>query len=211
MDFSRILSNFAKLLPAVGGLVPFNPLTTMFLQYLKTLLQLVLNPRKAWADVAEDNPSAAAMTERGFYPLLAIMAATAFCHGFYNPDTFSVSSSLMDALAQFLSLFMTLLIARGALESLLPPMEADGAVYGRNALVPVFCTGLLALINIVANLCPIELAIFWFLPALLIILFWHTIDYLYIKPDSTGTYMSLTTLLLVVVPVLLNFILGLVL
>ena len=162
-------------------------------------------------DVAEDNPSATLMAERGLYPLLAIMAATAFCHGLYNPDTFTVASSLMTALAQFLSLFLTQLIARSVLESALPPLEADRIAYLRNELVPVFCTGLLALINIVANLCPIELAIFWFLPVLLIIVFWHTTDYLFIKTDKTGAFMGLLTVLLVIVPVLLNFILSLVL
>lgn len=211
MVISLILSTFAQHLSADAGFFLVNPLTTMFLQYLKTLLQLILAPRKAWDDVAEDNPSATLMAERGLYPLLAIMAATAFCHGLYNPDTFTVASSLMTALAQFLSLFLTQLIARSVLESALPPLEADRIAYLRNELVPVFCTGLLALINIVANLCPIELAIFWFLPVLLIIVFWHTTDYLFIKTDKTGAFMGLLTVLLVIVPVLLNFILSLVL
>lgn len=183
----------------------------MFGQYLKTLLQLILSPRKGWADVAEDAPSPAQVLERGLYPLLAIMSITAFCHGFYSVGKFQIGQALECALGQFLSLFITVMIARGAFESLLPPMQTQRVPLSHIANMPTFCTGILAVIQILANLCPIDLAIFWFLPAFLIIVLWHATDYLDISPDKSAQYTILATVMLIILPLSFNFILSLIL
>lgn len=183
----------------------------MFGQFLKTILQLILAPRKAWSDVAEDDPNPAQVLERGLYPLMAIMALTAFCHGFYGAEPFQIGRALESALGQFLSLFLTVMIARGAFESLMPPMQTEKVPMARIANVTSFSTGILAVINIIANLCPIDLAIFWFLPAFLIVVLWHAVEYLCIREDRYAQFIILAISVLIILPILFNFILSLVL
>lgn len=183
----------------------------MFGQYLKTILQLILSPRKAWSDVAEEAPAPAPVLERGLYPLLSIVAITAFCRGFYGHSPFDIGHSLENALGQFISLFLTVMIARGAFESILPPMQTEKVSQDRIANAPSFVTGILAVIQIVANLCPIDLAIFWFLPAFVVVVLWHAVDYLMIKPDKYAQYIILSICVLIALPILFNFILGLIL
>ena len=184
---------------------------SMFGQFLKTILQLILAPRKAWSDVAEDDPNPARVLERGLYPLMAIMALTAFCHGFYGAEPFQIGRALESALGQFLSLFLTVMIARGAFESLMPPMQTEKVPMARIANVSSFSTGILAIINIIANLCPIDLAIFWFLPAFLIVVLWHAAEYLSIREDRYAQFIILAISVLIILPILFNFILSLVL
>ena len=179
------------------------------LHYLKNLIQLILSPHRAWAEIAEEDVAPSRLLERGLYPLLAIVAVTAFCHGFYGSAPFEIGKALEAALAQFVALFLSVLIGRALLEVAIPVLSSEKVPMPRLATVPAYTTGILALINIIGNVCPIELSILWLLPLLLTVVLWQGADYLSISNDKRGQYIIFAIAVLIAIPVFFNFIFGL--
>lgn len=190
----------------------------MFLQYLKSLIELVLSPKKAWGDIAQSSPAPGKALERGLYPLMAIMALTAFCHGFYGglplvPEgtTGIILVQIKVTLAQFIAVFLTVLIARGIFEATIRDMSSGNVPMEHVVTVPIYVTGLLTLIQIIANLCPVDLTLFWFLPAFLTLVLWHARDYLQIASEKSGIYIVMSIGVLIIMPETLIFIFNLLL
>lgn len=181
------------------------------LYFLKNILQLILAPHKAWGDIAEDNRQPSWLQERGLYPLMAVMAITAFVHWFYGSEPFSVAKALESALCQFISLFAGVMVGRAVFEGVLPSLSSQQVPLARTATVPIYCIGVLALFQIVTNLCPIWLTLFWFLPALIIIIAWQARGYLNIAGDKVLAYIFTATATLVVLPLLCMFLFSLLL
>lgn len=171
------------------------------LYFLRNILQLILAPHKAWEDVVTDGRRPSQLLEKGLYPLLSIVALTAFCHGLYDISTFDVAKSLVAALSQFLSLFLGVMAGRALFEAVMPSLWATPVAPARTATVPIYCIGILAVIQIITNLCPIKLTLLWFLPAFLVIVAWQARVYLDVDPRKSGIYIIFAIATVLVLPV----------
>lgn len=180
------------------------------LTFSKDLIQLVLAPRRGWLDIEKEDPDPQKLTETGFYPLLSIVALTAFCHGLYGSEKFDVARQLIEALCQFLSLFMGAMLARVLFESMLARVCGATASEARMNLVIIYCLSLMGLIDIISNLCPIELAVIWFLPAFVALVAWQARTFLGVNTFKQGQYIAFALLCLIILPVVIGFLLHLI-
>lgn len=176
--------------------------------YLKNIIQLILSPSKAWVEIENENTPPSTLLERGFYPLLAVMAITAFLHGAYGIGEFSVGHQLEIAISQFLAMFLGIMIARAALETGLPYVSSSGPQSDKSATLSIYGVSILVLIQIVANLCPISLTVLWFLPAFIIITIWHARKYLQIRKERYGMFVVGSFCSVVLIPLIIDFILN---
>lgn len=182
-----------------------------FLLFLKNLIQLILRPRLAWQAVKDDDKEPSRLMAVGFYPLLGLTAITAVTHGLYDIHSFSIGHQLQLALIQFLSLFLCLFLARAAFEFAIPRLTINpptASNFKASNTVTIYCLSLLAVIQIIANCCPVELSIIWFLPAFVAVIACQSAEYLGISPYKTGPFVFIAIILLVAMPIVTAVLLG---
>lgn len=182
-----------------------------FLLFLKDMVQLTLAPGQGWSEVEDTPRKVDVLLEKGAYPLLALVAATAFLNGLYGPETFSVATQLKIAIVQFLSLFLGVMIGRAAFETLLPRLTDDGRVdTERASTVVIYSISFLSLIQIVANVSPVHLTMLRFMPVFIVLLLWHARTYLNIDRFKNGYYIVTGIATVIALPMLIEFVLGLI-
>lgn len=183
---------------------------TPFFSFLKNMAQLILSPHNGWEDIELADEKSQSLMEHGFYPMLAVMAVTAFIHGLYGAEPFSYGAQLQFAIVQVAGIFAAMMIARGIMETLLRHFTDSTAPVERMNIVCVYCFSLMCLVNIIENLCPIYLALFWFLPAFVAIVAWQSRDYLGISRFRLGQFIVFAILVFVFLPIAIQWLLGLI-
>jgi hypothetical protein len=173
------------------------------LKFLKYLLQLTISPSNGWDDISYAGTETPELLSSGFYPLLGVASLTAFCQMFYNGDT-GVAEALQSAIIIFVQYFITYFLAVYLL-----PVTAGSCVDGEfNELklttFVAYSLGLMALVTIVQNLLPIDLAILNFMAIIVAVVMWKGCRYLAVKPESVGRFMILAVLEVIVPPILLS-------
>jgi hypothetical protein len=179
-------------------------------RFLKNMLQLILAPAKGWDEVAANNESPNALMEKGLYPMLALTAITAFAHGLYGSEPFDFGIQIEDALTQFLALFLGVMFGRAFFEALIHHFTGKPADVLRVSTVVIYAIGLMSLIHIISNLCPIQLTVLWFLPAFVAMVAWQSRIYLAIKPDHYGQFLVFAVAILIAAPIVFEILLGLI-
>lgn len=180
------------------------------LRYLINMLQLFLSPTKGWEEVARLNESPNRLMDKGFYPVLALVAITAFGNGIYGSEPFSIGSQLLKAIAQCLALFFGVMLGRATFESLLSHFTGQQVNVLRAHTVVIYCVGLMAMVQVFINVCPIELSVLWFLPAFVALVAWQSHDYLGVKSERGAQFFIFAVAMLIIVPIVFNKILDLI-
>lgn len=179
------------------------------LNFSKNLLQLVLSPARGWDDVAEHEAASQRLMEKGFYPLLALVGISAFIQGLYGLEPFSYARQLQIAITQVVSLFLSLMIARGLFENVLPRLSDIPVDVSRTSTVCIYCLSMMALIKVIINLCPVDLVLLNFLPAFVAMVAWQSRDFLGVSRQKQSVYVIFAVTVLVILPLLIEYILGL--
>jgi hypothetical protein len=180
------------------------------LNFLKNMLQLILAPAKGWEEIANLNQSPNRLMEKGLYPILSIVAITAFLHGLYGSEPFDFGEQIEMALTQFLALFLGAMFGRAAFEALIHHLTGQPADVVRVSTVVIYSIGLMSLIQIISNLCPIQLTVLWFLPAFVAMVAWQSRFYLSIKPDRNGHFLVFAVAVLIAAPIIFGVLLDLI-
>lgn len=181
------------------------------LTYSKNLLQLVLSPKNAWEDLREAELPPHQLMEKGFYPLLAIVAVTAMLNGLYGAAPYNYTRQLQLAITEVATLFASLMLARAAFETLLPKFAGCPCDIDRFSTVVIYCMSMMAVISVISNLVPTTLSLIWFLPAFVLATAWQAHGYLEVSKIQYGTYFTISTLVLVGLPTAIAWVLGMLL
>lgn len=182
---------------------------TSVASFYKDILKLVLSPSRGWDDISEHPITARLVIEKGFYPLLSIVGITAMLNGLYGDAPYSYGRQLQIAITQIVALFGSQMLATAIFEAVLPKVAGCPKDVNRFTLVCVYCMSLMALITIITNLCPIQLALFWFLPLLVAVVAWQAREFLGVNRFLQGQYVFFAVIVLVIMPIALAYILGL--
>jgi hypothetical protein len=179
------------------------------LRFIRNMLQLVLAPAKGWEDVAALNDSPTKLLEKGLYPLFAITAITAFAHGFYGSEPFDIGKQIEIALTQFLALFLGVMFGRATFEALIHHFTGQQTEVSRVSTVVIYSIGLMGLIQIISNLCPIQLTVLMFLPAFVAMVVWQSRIYLSVKTEHGGMFLCFGIAVLILAPIIFKELLEL--
>lgn len=176
------------------------------LSFLKYLLLLLISPANAWEDIsiAGDNPDH--ITSKGFYPLLGISAISAFIPLFYDGDI-TLAIALQNAIITFAQYFISLFLANYLFSIFLPSLIDGELNEKRTSTFIIYNLALLALISIIENILPFDLAIIQFLPILVAIVIWKGCRYMAVKTDLTGRFMLIAIPTIIFLPMLLGYLL----
>lgn len=153
--------------------------------YLKNILQLLLSPRHGWDEVSHDVTEPDELASHGLYPLIGLASVTYFVQGIYSAH-FELVPYLQGALAIFLSLFISFFIGKYVLESTTAQFIDTGKLntFKTNTL-STYIVGILAVIQVVSNLMPVQVILVYLLPIVAIITIWKSCQYLDIMQEKS--------------------------
>lgn len=175
------------------------------LRFLKHIIQLVISPAKGWEDVSHAGVPAASLCREGFYPLLAVAAVSCVFRLFYDHVETSMVTVLQQAIVTFTVYFATLFFAGYVLTANLGRFCDVEPSEQKISTFVIYCLAILVVINILANVIPIELSIVEILPAYVIFVIYKAMRYLDVKESRIGQFMFLAVFTIVVPPFLLSF------
>lgn len=174
----------------------------------QTLINLILAPTRGWEDVAGmSGIDSRRMLVRGLLPLTAAAGLSVFARPLYVSGlTFGML--LISAIVVSVKFFLAYYIALFLFSIFLPPMTQSGFTAetdNRTAAFTALNLALLAIIEILSNLLPVELSIVQFLPVYVAVIIWQGRNFMDIEPSRAGHFILLA-LLAIIAPV---YILGL--
>lgn len=180
------------------------------LYYLRDMLQLILAPVKGWEDVSADGYGGRDLLVKGFIPFIALSSLTVLLKLFYSPDA-TVVVGLQQVVVCFVKYFVSYYLAAFLFTLFLPT-----CIEGELSMVKVqtfilYGLGLLAMVNIIKNCIPVELALSFMMPIYVLYILWRGLRYMSISFNGVGTFILLIIFALIAPPYglqyLFNFIL----
>lgn len=179
--------------------------------FIKNLFQLAIGPQHGWEDIAIDDQDPERLTADGLYPLLGVVAISAFFQIFYHHEL-GIVYPLERAIIIFSVYFATLLFAQNVVPSALDKCVDGGEVdLQRASTFIIYSLGLMALVSMVENLVPLELSLVQFLPVLVALVMWKATRYLHIMPTQNGRFIFAAIVFVLLPPILLNMLLSMIL
>lgn len=178
------------------------------LKFLKYLLQLLISPANGWDDISHAGTEPSRLTAEGFYPLLGASAITAFIPMIYDHEI-SLASALQNAIVIFVQYFISLFLANYIFATILPRYIDGEPNEKRTSTFIIYNLSLLALITIIENILPFDLAIVQFLPIVVAVVMWRGCRYMAVLSDRTGRFMIAAIVTIIAMPLLLGYLLHL--
>ncbi len=176
-------------------------------QYIRQLFQLLLAPSRGWEDISESIPSPDEVRRTGFFPWIGVTAASEFIRLFYGSGGFF--SVLLSAIAIAGTLFVSMFIARIILDMTLPRYVNPKINFNKADIFVTYLMGLNGLYIIIANLLPASMTFTRFLPILSIVIMFKSAAYMSVNEDNLMTFLGLSVLAIIAVPIMLGMVLSL--
>lgn len=181
-----------------------------FLYYLRDSLQLILAPVKGWEDVSADGLDDTALLKKGLIPMLAVVALSSLVRLFFDVEA-SVVGVIQQAIITFIKYFATYYFACLIYTLYLPScINGEFSLKKCHTFITYGIT-LLALVNIIENCIPVELAVLYIMPIYVLYILWRGLRYLSVSFDGVGTFLLITILSIIVPPYLLQYLFKVVL
>lgn len=181
-----------------------------FLNYLRDMLQLILSPVKGWEDVAIDDYDSRRLLLNGLIPLIAVAALTVPVKALYHTDA-SMVILLQQAIVCFLKYFASYFLTAFIFTLYLPTCIEGELSMKRCLTFSIYGIGLLALVNIIKNCIPVELAIAFVMPLYVLYILWRGLTYMSISFQGVGTFILLIIFGLIAPPYLLQYLFNFIL
>lgn len=181
-----------------------------FLYYLRDAFQLVLAPVKGWEDISADSLDDNSLFKRGLLPLLVLTALTSFISLIFDADT-SIVGVLQQAIITFLKYFATYYLSCLVFTLYLPSCISGEFSLKKCHTYIVYGITLLALVNIVENCIPVELAVLFIMPVYVLYILWRGLRYMSVSFNGVGTFIFITILSILMPPYLLQHLFEMVL
>lgn len=175
----------------------------MFGRFLLDSLQLILSPRNGWEDIAFDDFEVKPLLTKGFLPWLGLLCLTVLSNLFYS-DVFTWLSTISEMIVMFLKYFITYFIAGFAFSVYMPSLTGNTDRERLNNTFLIFSLSLLALIDIIKNCLPIDLAVLNFFPLYVLFIMWRGWRYLKVTPGHHLGFVMLSFFAVIVPPYLLQ-------
>lgn len=177
----------------------------MFLLYfLRDMFQLVLSPIKGWEDVAADKFNGRDLLIKGYIPFIAIASVTVLIKVVYSPEA-TLIVGLQQMVVCFVKYFVSYYLAAFVFTLFLPTcIEGELSMLKCQTFI-IYGLALLALVNIIKNCIPVDLAISFVMPVYVLYILWRGLRYMNISFNGVGTFLLLVIFALIAPPYALQY------
>lgn len=158
--------------------------------YLKYLFQLILSPRHGWEDIEKGDEDAGYLLSSGYYPLIAIMAASVYVGMLFHSHAEFIKL-FVEMVVLFVVYFTGYFFGVFMLSVFLEPMIEGRYDDNRCRTFVVYTLGLSALITILFQCLPVTSLVLFFLPCYVALVEWKGTSYMRVLPEKVGLFMIL--------------------
>lgn len=177
------------------------------LEYLKSLIQLILAPRYGWEDIEADDIRPEQIFLHGFLPLSVLSGLCVFVQLAYHPVLSLVGLTIM-AVSEFVSYFLSYYIALLILGSVIPGISFGEFSRDRLKTYVLSCLGLMCLMGILKNCLPSDFATVYFLLIYVAVIMWRGIDFMRVELRHEIKFTLVSVIAIMLPTLLINLIFG---
>lgn len=123
------------------------------MNFAKNILLLFLSPADAWDNIKKYSVPVGLMLSKVLYPMLAVLAVTAFAEMFYREEA-SFAYCIQKAIIDFAKYFFAYHICSYILTGFFPPVVNNKETANRVNISIIYNFSVLILLNIINNLLP---------------------------------------------------------
>ncbi len=172
------------------------------------IFRLIVSPKATWGTLM-NGASSSVFEKAMYYPLLAILAITAFVKMLYD-NSLTLSMAVMDAINSYISYFLGYIICAFIVSLSLPKIqEADKRVSdGRVKVFVMYNMSFLVILDIVQNFLPADFIFLHVFPLYLLVLISSGMSFFHIDKSKNAIFVLGVFLLVVLMPVVINMLLS---
>lgn len=179
------------------------------LHFLRYMIQLLLSPAHGWEDIAAADTPTGELASRGFYPLTALTAVTAFLQLLYSSSA-TLPHVLVTAIVTFVMYFVGYFVAVFVMSVFLEPLLEDGYDSRRVHTFSLYSMALLEIVGLLQNCSPVPLAIAVFVPVYIVIIMFKGYRYMHVGEHCRGRFVALCIAGMILPPFLMQFLFNLI-
>jgi hypothetical protein len=182
----------------------------MFLLYLKDMLQLILSPAKGWEDISFDGADERGITRFGLCPFLLLTALTVPVQMLYHADL-GWLTMLQQGIITFIKFLVTYYIGVFILSMYLPGLTSGEVTEKRVHTFCAYIVGIIAVIDILQNCIPTDIAVLYLLPVYVVFIIWRGVSYMTVEAAHDIRFVVMSSLSLILPAYLIQLLFNLVL
>lgn len=177
--------------------------------FLVGLIQVILNPRQGWLDAGENRYSPRDLVIKGLLPFLGIVALSALADAFYY-YAISVVEAIVQGIIDFTGYFVSLFICHYFFLWAYNRWVGQGRFDNDNvATFIIYNIAAMALMTLLNNLLPGDLALLSFLPLYSIYIIWSGREFLKVPETKNPHFLAVSLLAVFLPPYVLSYCLSL--
>ena len=168
---------------------------SLFPSFIKEVLKVVIAPRQGWHDTEKAALPVRLLLLQGYIPFISIVSLSAFLPLIYRSSA-TPSACLLEAISVFIRYFIGYFAASFFLGFTLRRLHADDetlSVEKTDRLV-LYTLASLALISLVSNLCPVELALLQMLPLYVVYIIWEASWHMLVPADRRLQFLGVSVI-----------------
>lgn len=178
-------------------------------RFIQRIIQLILSPARGWEDISAAVQRPEDIERNGFFPWIGIVAASEFLPLFYNPEL-SFFTALLSAIAVGGAMFASLFLSKLFLDiTIYRNVDANINAVKLHTFA-IYLLAINGLFIIFDNAMPASMTFLHFLPLISILVIVKSATYLGIRSDNMMTFLGISIIALIIIPVLLTALLRII-
>ncbi len=171
----------------------------------KNIILVIISPRVGWDAVNQAGVDSNKLLAKVFFPMLAILAVSAFIPRIYD-TTLETTTLFTSVVLQCAAFFFDYYIASYLLGGFYPEVTKTAAGQSRLNSYIIHILTYLMLLNIVSNVMPIDFTPVLFLMVYAIWIAYQGTDFLGVKTEKKPKFVLIASALMLIAPIFINFI-----
>lgn len=178
---------------------------TDMLDFLKNILQLLINPAKGWEDISFDSRKPSDLCRKGYYPIIGIASLSCAAMLYRAGAHWTLVSVIQQMVITFTIYFATLFFAQFMFSVTFSSMTDKPFSAKKNSTVIIYILAIMALIRIVMNLIPFDFPVLYFVAIYVGVILYKSTTYLGVAEEKIGNFMIMSVISTMIPVFLLRF------
>lgn len=171
---------------------------------IKNIILVIISPKVGWDSVNQSGIPSSTLLARVFFPLLGLLALSAFVPRVYD-STLEWTTLVTSAILQCAAFFFNYYISSYLLSGFYPEITKTQAGMSRLNSYIIHILSYLILLNLISNVMPIDFTPVLFLMVYVLWIATQGTEYLGIKPEKKTKFVLLASVFMLLAPIFINF------
>lgn len=175
---------------------------------IRNFLVLIISPKVGWQYIDDKCNSSQRVLGSLFFPLLAILALSAFVPMIYDSASHTLSSSLMDAIIAFSKYMLTYYLCLYLLSGFYPQFTRSSLAMSKLSNFLIYNISFLVLLSILLNVLNGEFSPLHFLVLYMPYMAYRGVEFLCIDSNKSIKFVIISSIMMIAFPLIIGWILN---